>query len=80
MCANGELHAFLAFATDVRCSNNNDNQLQSSEFVGTSTPALTDESGEDEKEAADEEIRQKRTRAGTRKVPLVFRDDSCVSW
>ena len=79
MCADGELHAFLALATDVQCINNNEDQIQSSEFVGTSTPALTDESGEEEKEAVNEERWQKRPRAGMRKVPLIFRDDSCVS-
>ena len=77
MCSEGELYAFLAFVTDGQCSKRG-GRIEDGEFVGTSTPALTDES-EEEEDTEYNVRKQKKIRTDMKKVPIVFRDDCSVS-
>ena len=78
MCSEGELYAFLAFESDGQCIKKCRNE--DGEFVGTSTPALTDESEEeDDTDGVNNARKKKKIRTDMTKIPLVFRDDCCVS-
>lgn len=78
MCADGELHAFVAFEGNYKNAKGGTHvqHVEEDDFLGTSTPALTEESSEDETDP----LRSiKRARNDPIKVPLVFKSDTCVS-